>query len=199
MTGSGDVIAKAAGDLDRGRVIVVPTDTVYGLAGRPDRPEAMQQIFQLKGRPDDKPLPVLGADVESLEQVASFDARAVLLAKSFWPGALTLVLPRVAGFTHDLGGRARDSVAVRVPRADAALLLLGITGPLAVTSANRSGEPPALTIDDARAVFGSSVSSYIDGGSSNGESSTVVSLLGETVVLRSGPISEEEIRQTLTP
>jgi L-threonylcarbamoyladenylate synthase len=199
VSASAQVIARTAGELARGQVVVVPTDTVYGLAARPDRPEAVTQIFELKGRSDNKPLPVLGASVESLTEVVSFDARVLLLAVRFWPGALTLVLPRAAGFTHDLGTDKRGSVAVRVPQSETMLDLLAVAGPLAVTSANRSGEPPALTVDDARRVFGDSVSSYVDGGSCSGEPSTVVSLVGDLLVLRTGPISEDEIRQTLTP
>ena len=194
-----EVIRHAVDELARGLVVVVPTDTVYGLAALPDRPNAIKQIFSLKGRTDAKPLPVLGANVESLSEVVLLDERSRLLAERYWPGPLTIVLPRATGFAHDLGGHLEENVAVRVPKSETTLRLLRIAGPLAVTSANLSGGQPALTIDDARSVFSTAVTVYIDGGPGAGESSTVISLVDELRVLRTGPIPEGQIRQTLTP
>ena len=190
---------RAAGALEQGSVVVVPTDTVYGVAVRPDVSGAVDALFALKGRARDKALPILGSDLESLGEVVVFDRRAVLLAGRYWPGPLTLVMPRAGDFDHDLGAGGSDSVAVRVPAFDVTRRLLELTGPLAVTSANPSGETPALTAGEANEMFGDRVGFYLDGGRSpGGRASTVVSLVGEFSVLRPGPLDEDELRQTLT-
>ena len=176
----------------------MPTDTVYGIACLPDRADGVAAIFDLKGRPDDKPLPVLGASLEDLAGVARFDEKARAVAERHWPGPLTLVLPRAPGFAHDLGGTDRQTVAVRVPRSALALALLDEVGPLAVTSANRSGGTPASIVRDARASFGDSIKVYLDGGVCDAPASTVVSLLDGLRILRPGPVSEDQLRQIVT-
>lgn len=182
-------MTDALDSLASGNVIVVPTDTVYGLACLPHLPQAVRKIFELKGRPDAKPLPVLGDGLDSLRAVAEFDERATRLAREHWPGPLTLVLPRASRFAHDLGGDDNATVAVRVPRNETILELLASSGPLAVTSANRSGEVPATTIEEARSIFGDRPGAYIDGGTCRGVPSTVLSLVGDPVVLREGSLS----------
>lgn len=182
--------ARAA--LGAGALAVIPTDTVYGLAADPAIPGAVDGIFRVKQRSRSRPIPVLGADRRQLESVVVFDERADRLAERFWPGPLTLILPRAPGFVADLGGDGR-SVAVRVPKEPRAIQLLKETGPLAVTSANRSGEPPVPTIDDARATFGNDVAVYLDGGRCAGIPSTLVFLAGERRVLREGKIPAREI------
>lgn len=177
-----------------GGVVVMPTDTVYGLACLPSLSSAVSRVFDLKGRPDGKALPVLGADAEALANVAAFEDRSVELARRFWPGPLTMVLPRAEGFTYYLGDEESDSVAVRVPQNEIALELLSAAGPLAVTSANLSGHPPATTVEEAAAVFGSEVPVYVDGGESRGVPSTIVSLMGDLIVLREGGVTEEELK-----
>ena len=184
--------------LRSGEVIVIPTDTVYGLACLPRLSDAVARIFELKGRPDDKPLPVLGDAIGALETVAEFDDRATALARTYWPGPLTLVLPRAPGFTYDLGGGDTSTVAVRVPKSAVTLELLGRTGPLAVTSANRSGEEPAITIEEARRVFGDGVAAYVEGDGGEGSPSTVISLVGPPRVLREGALSFIELMDSLT-
>lgn len=191
------MIERAVEQLQGGAVVVMPTDTVYGLAARPDLPDTLDSIFYLKRRPDHKALPVLGATVDALGDIAVLDTSALALAERFWPGPLTLVLPRAPGFDHELGVPADPTVAVRVPAHDIALTLLERTGPLAVTSANLSGEAPATTVAEARAAFGAAIDVYLDGGTCNGGASTLVSLVDELSVLRPGPITEDEIRQTL--
>ena len=182
-------IDRAVEALAEGRLVVLPTDTVYGIAARPDDPKAVAGIFTAKGRPESKPLPVLGSSLEALKSVAVFDERATGLAWELWPGPLTLVLPRAPGFDHDLGGED-PNVAVRVPLSGVALELLDRAGPLAVTSANRSGEPNASTIEDAEEILGESVAVYLDAGPCEGEPSTILSLVGsEPELLREGPIS----------
>lgn len=189
MTDIDDVLAA----LNSGVPVVIPTDTVYGVAVDLAAPGAMQKLFDLKGRPADKPVPVLGPDIPALRRVVEFDRRAELLAERFWPGPLTLILPRSRGFTADLGGEAAGGVAVRIPAHDVALSVLRASGPLAVTSANRSSEPPATTIDEARAYLGAGVGAFLDSGVCNGTPSSLVSLLDGIEILREGPISLADI------
>jgi L-threonylcarbamoyladenylate synthase len=134
----------------------------------------------------------------ALQEVAVFDAEALDLAERFWPGPLTLVLPRAAGFDVDLGGRTKDSVAVRVPRHDVALELLRRTGPLAVTSANRSGEAPALTVDEAQAALGETVDVFVEGGRLSGRPSTIVSLLDEVTLIREGELPFVDVQSVMS-
>jgi tRNA threonylcarbamoyl adenosine modification protein (Sua5/YciO/YrdC/YwlC family) len=176
-----------------GGVVVIPTDTVYGIACSPRSVAAVARVFELKGRPSEKALPVLGDGVGALETVASFDERAQRLARTFWPGPLTLVLPRVRGFGHDLGGPGDGTIAVRVPQHPIALELLSLSGPLAVTSANRTEEPPATTLAEARDIFEDHVDDYIDGGVCRGLPSSVLSLVGPPTVLREGALARGEI------
>jgi tRNA threonylcarbamoyl adenosine modification protein (Sua5/YciO/YrdC/YwlC family) len=183
--------------LRSGEVIVIPTDTVYGLACLPNIAAAVAKIFALKGRSAEKALPVLGHSAQALADVAEFDDRAVELALRFWPGPLTLVLPRAEGFTSYLGEDAGDSVAVRVPQNEVSLELLRASGPLAVTSANVSGEPPAGSADEAADIFGGEVSTFLDGGQGRGVPSTIASLIGDLTILREGAITRAEIDEVL--
>lgn len=178
--------------LDSGGVIAIPTDTVYGFAVRPDIPSAVKEVFALKGRPPEKPLPVLTGTLQQAAAIARFDARAVAVAERFWPGPVTIVVPRDPSFTHDLGGDERDTVAVRIPSHSATQELLGLSGPLAVTSANRSGEPAAA--DPADVARGFPEVPLLDGGRGEGEPSTVVDLTGEPRILRPGPQAAAVLR-----
>lgn len=190
---------QALEELQRGAAIVVPTDTVYGLAALPENPDAVRWVFELKRRPDHKSLPVLASSARVLDDVVEMGPQAQRLAEVFWPGPLTLVLPRADGFDHDLGAGTSSTVAVRVPAHEVALALLERAGPLAVTSANLSGEPAATTTAEAREAFGDAIPVYLEGGTCAGGASTVVELGEEVSVLRSGPVSEDEIRRTLDP
>lgn len=190
-------IEDAAAALRAGRPIVMPTDTVYGIAGLFRAPGAVAAVFAAKGRPTDRPLPVLGAATDALGDIVLFDLRAEALAARFWPGPLTMVLPRAPGFEVDLGGAARDSVAVRVPRNDIALDLLSMVGPLAVSSANRSDEPAALTLEEARAALGETVDVYVDGGELSGRPSTIVSLVGELSLIREGELAFADVQREM--
>ena len=183
--------------LGQGRLCVLPTDTVYGVACLPQLPDAVQAVFAAKGRPRDMALPILGASVEHLEQVTLFDDRAYALAEKLWPGGITLVLPRAPTFEHDLGGEMKNSIAVRIPAADATLEILRRSGPLAVTSANPSGAPAAVTVDQAREALGDSVAVYVDGGRCRGKESTIVSLMGPARIVRHGAVSLDEILAVL--
>ncbi len=190
-------LQEALAALGAGDPIVLPTDTVYGLGALPDRPAAIAAIFAAKGRPEEKALPVLAADIAALQEVGHFDEAALFLAERFWPGPLTLVLPRATGFTHDLGGTDAATIAVRIPAFSATLDLLRRSGPLAVTSANRSGEPPAATVDEARRALGHAVDVFVDGGRVGGAPSTVVSLVEDPLVLREGALPEVDIKAAL--
>lgn len=181
-------IGEAAAALTRGVLVIVPTETVYGLAADPRFPGAETAIFAAKGRPDHKPVTLFAADVEQVKaRGAVLDEAGEKLARSFWPGPLTLVLKTPDGFT---GFRVPDHA---VPLA----LLRAVGSVLSVTSANRSGEPPAITADAAAAALGSRVALILDAGRSpGGVPSTVVRVDGDEVqVLREGAISEAEIRR----
>ena len=191
-------IEETAVALQEGLLAVIPTDTVYGLAASLDVPEAMQAIFAAKGRPEHKPLPVLGTGVEQLTRIGRFTDAAQKLAHRFWPGPLTLILERADDFDVDLGGEEKRTVGVRVPKEPRTLQLLQMTGPLAVTSANLSGGKEASTVDEAQTTFGTKVAAYLDGGRCVGTPSTVVFLAGERRVLREGPIPAATLAQILS-
>ena len=192
---AGITVADAAAALRSGAIAVIPTDTVYGIGAVP---EAAAAIFDLKRRPRDKALPVLGSGAARLGGVAELDERARALAGKHWPGPLTLVVPRQPTFTADLGGTDPGTVAVRVPSHPVALELLRRTGPLAVTSANLSGEPPATTYERACAVAGGSDVICLDGGACEGTPSTVLSLVGEPAILREGALDGAELLEWLS-
>lgn len=199
MAVSGDPIAEAAAAARRGALVVFPTDTVYGLGTRPDEPAATERIFQAKQRPPGLALPILVASARAAETVAIFDARARRLAAGCWPGALTLVLPRAAeSAAWDLGGDG-GTVAVRMPHHPLALAVLAASGPLAVTSANRSGEPPATTCDELAAAFAGRVEFYLcQEEPLVGVASTVVDLAhGPAVILREGSIGRDVLGRSL--
>ena len=186
-----DLVAVVAA-LRRGAVVGIPTDTVYGLAADPLCREAVALLFALKGRPAVKPIPVLAASVEQAETVGVVVGPARRAAERHWPGALTLVVRRVPGLPDWVGDPARDSVGIRVPDHPAALSLLAEAGPLAVTSANRSGGAAAADEAGARQIFAGGVAAYLPGAGGGGAPSTVVDLTGRAPrVLRAGPVAWE--------
>jgi tRNA threonylcarbamoyl adenosine modification protein (Sua5/YciO/YrdC/YwlC family) len=190
-------IAEAAAAARRGALIVIPTDTVYGIATRPDDPRATSRLFEAKGRPADLALPVLAASVDVARELASFDERAERVATALWPGALTLVLPRAAASrAWELGGGGA-TIAVRVPRHPLAIAVLERAGALAATSANRSGEPPARTCEELELTFGDMVDVYIcEERELAGEASAVVDLSGsQPRVLRAGGLDPGALEQ----
>ena len=193
-------VEEAIGAALRGELIVLPTDTVYGIGTRPDVPDATAALFAAKGRPQELELPVLVSSAASAADVAILDERARRLAEALWPGALTLVLPRTSeSHTWELGGDPQ-TVGVRVPRHPLALAVLGGTGPLAVTSANRSGEPTPSDCEELAAVFGAAVSVYLcEEAPVSGIASTVVDLAhGAPAILREGAIQERTILEVLS-
>jgi L-threonylcarbamoyladenylate synthase len=195
-----DPIEEAAKAALSGGLIVIPTDTVHGIGTRPDDPAATAKLFAAKGRPRTLVLPVLVASHADAERVAVLDDRARALAGRFWPGPLSIVLPRTpwsAGW--DLGDDSA-TIAVRMPHHPLALALLARTGPLAVTSANRSGAPTPATGAELQAVFGEAVDVYLCAEDPlEGRPSTVIDLTGpELQVLRRGAIGQDDLRQALT-
>jgi L-threonylcarbamoyladenylate synthase len=192
-------LGDAAAAARDGELIVFPTDTVYGIGTRPDDSAATARLFEAKRRPRDLELPVLVATVEAARAVASFDERAERLAGALWPGPLTLVLPRDADASGwDLGGDPA-TVGVRAPHHPLALALLADTGPLAVTSANLSGGPPAETCDDLHELFGDQVAVYLcQQVPPAGVASTVLDLAhGHATIIREGSLPREALIEFL--
>lgn len=199
MAVSSDPIADAARAVIDGELVVFPTDTVYGIAADPAIPTATQGIFRAKRRDRGLTLPVLAPTVQAARAVARFDERAETLAERLWPGALTLVLPRTPeSLGWGLGGDD-DTVGVRVPDHRLARALLDISGPLAVTSANRSGEPPATTCEELHEAFGDLVAVYLcEAAPLQGAASTVLDLAhGPARVLREGDVEPATIARLL--
>jgi L-threonylcarbamoyladenylate synthase len=180
---------KAIDVIRSGGVVGVPTDTVYGLAVDPRSETAVVRLFDLKGRPADRPVALLAADLETAAAIVVITAEARRMAQRWWPGALTMVLEPVEPLPAWVGHPVTRSVGIRVPDHSELRELLAETGPLAVTSANLSGEEPALDERQAEAVFGGDVDLYVRGQCQGGSASTVVDLTSEPPrVVRPGPI-----------
>jgi tRNA threonylcarbamoyl adenosine modification protein (Sua5/YciO/YrdC/YwlC family) len=195
-----DPVGDAARAASQGELVVVPTDTVYGIATRPDQPAATRRLFEAKGRPLDLELPVLVPTPAAARAIAEVDARAEALMTRFWAGPLTIVLRRgAASRSWRLGGDP-GTIGLRMPHHPLALAVLARTGPLAATSANRSGDPTPATCDDVVAVFGATVAVYLcDERPLEGAPSTVVDLVGEAPrILRRGAVGEDELRVALS-
>ncbi|MBN1200775.1 MAG: threonylcarbamoyl-AMP synthase [Anaerolineae bacterium] len=193
-----EAVEMAMSALQSGGLIVLPTDTVYGVASLLNE-AAIDRIFAAKQRPPDKAVPVLLSDMDDVFRVArTFPKSARRLATAFWPGPLTLLLPKRDALPPNLS--TLPTVGVRVPdHADTRRIIAAAGGALAVTSANRSDEPAACTVQAAISYLLDTVALYLDGGACpGGKPSTVVSLEGGAVrVLRAGPISEDALRRAL--
>jgi len=192
-------IDAAVGALQRGELVVLPTDTVYGLAADAFSPGAVSTLLEAKGRSRDMPVPVLVGAWSTLDGLADdVSPRTRELVQAFWPGGLTLVVRAAASLSWDLG-ETRGTVAVRMPLHPVALAVLARTGPLAVSSANRSGLPAAPDAAEAARQLGTAVSVYLDGGtSSGGAASSIVDLTGERPrLLRSGAVVDKELLELL--
>jgi len=196
--------------LGRNELVVVPTDTVYGLAADAFSAEGVRALLAAKGRGPQSPPPVLIGTIQTLQALAE-DVPDVAnrLAETFWPGALTMILKSQSSLTWDLG-ETKGTVALRMPDHKIALALLQETGPLAVSSANLTGEPAATTCQQAEKYLGDKVAVYLDGGNSpKGEASTILDLThivdsydaegnlstsGKIKIVRRGALSAEKIR-----
>jgi tRNA threonylcarbamoyl adenosine modification protein (Sua5/YciO/YrdC/YwlC family) len=186
-------LEEAAAAIRTGRVVVVPTDTVYGLAGDPASPGAVERIYAVKGRPRQLELNLLAADISQLDALVDLDGVARSLAGAFWPGPLSLVC--AVGTRRLAIPRLGTTLMVRVPGHALLRRLLAATGPVASTSANRHGLPPAVTAAQAEAELGAEVAGVVDGGPSTGMASTIIDLSSRPPrVLREGPVAWIDLR-----
>lgn len=203
-------LARAA--IGRGELVVIPTDTVYGVAADAFNPAAVQRLLDAKGRGRQSPPPVLVPGIPTLAALAETVPDEVdALVKAFWPGGLTIVLPASPSLVWDLG-ETKGTVALRMPDNTIALELLSETGPLAVSSANLTGRPAARTAAEAEGMLGESISVYLDGGEAGSaydrvegkdSSSTIVDAtalaagVGGLRILRHGVISADRLREVV--
>jgi tRNA threonylcarbamoyl adenosine modification protein (Sua5/YciO/YrdC/YwlC family) len=190
-------LAAAALALRSGELVVLPTDTVYGVGADAFHPAAVTSLLVTKGRGRDMPPPVLVGTVRAatalIEDLGPYGQQ---LIDEFWPGGLTIVCRASRTLSWDLGD-TKGTVAVRMPQDEVTLDLLRETGPMAVSSANLTGSPAATTAAQARDQLGDSVAVYLDGGASaGGQASTIVDLTGEAPrLLRQGAISMGRLRE----
>ncbi len=194
-------VAAAALAVQRGQLVVLPTDTVYGVGADAFDPAAVRGLLAAKGRGREMPPPVLVSAASTLDALAvGVPSYARALMEQLWPGPLTLVCRQQPSLQWDLGD-TRGTVAVRMPDHDVALELLSRTGPLAVSSANRSGEPAATNAEDAERMLGDSVEVLLDDGPTGGPvPSTIVDVTGQTGrLLRRGAVSLERLNEIVGP
>ncbi len=194
-------IKAASLAVQRGHLVVLPTDTVYGVGADAFDPVAVQGLLAAKGRGREMPPPVLVSSAATIDALAvNIPGYARSLIDAFWPGPLTLVCQQQSSLQWDLGD-TRGTVAVRMPAHDLTLELLERTGPLAVSSANRTGMPAATDADQAEQMLGEEVAVIIDAGPSPvGEASTIIDVTGaQGRILRRGALSLDELNAVLEP
>jgi tRNA threonylcarbamoyl adenosine modification protein (Sua5/YciO/YrdC/YwlC family) len=194
-----EAIAAATDAVKSGRLVVLPTDTVYGIAADAFDNGAVANLLAAKGRGRDMPVGVLVGSWHTISGlVYSVPDAAHELIRAFWPGALSLVVQQAPSLQWDLGD-ARGTVMLRMPLQPVALDVLRAVGPMAVSSANVSGQPPAATAAEAQRQLGDRVDVYLDGGTSEQQAaSTILDLTGEVPkILRTGPISARAIADVL--
>jgi L-threonylcarbamoyladenylate synthase len=192
-------IASAVAALKGGRLVVMPTDTVYGIGADAFDRTAVAALLSAKGRGRDMPVGVLVGSWHTIEGlVYTMPDGARELIRAFWPGALSLVVTQAPSLQWDLGD-ARGTVMLRMPLHPVAIELLREVGPMAVSSANVSGRSPAVNADEARNQLGDLVDVYLDAGPSQQQAaSTIVDLTGAAPrILRAGPVSAERIAEVL--
>ncbi len=192
-----DNILTSSRIVTHGGLVIYPTDTVYGLGCDPFNIKAVTQVLKVKGERD-KPLPILASDVESVRRIAFLSERVGRVAARFWPGPLTLVVPKKP-LLPDVVTCNLNSVGVRIPQHNVALRLISLSNGLIVgTSANKTGEKPPCTVQEAAEQLGKEVDVILDGGPAPlGAPSTVVDLTQEKPkILREGSISLEELLST---
>jgi L-threonylcarbamoyladenylate synthase len=192
-------LAAAAAAVRAGRLAVIPTDTLYGIVADAFDARAVADLLAAKHRGPDMPLGVLVGSWSTIDGlVGTVPPVARDLVEAFWPGGLSIVLPHAPSLAWDLG-TTRGTVMLRMPLHPVALELLRETGPLAQSSANVSGQPPATTAQEARDQLGDAVEVYLDGGvCASGVGSTIVDLTGETPRLRrEGAVSAEDVSRVV--
>jgi L-threonylcarbamoyladenylate synthase len=193
-----EVFSQSAAVIQAGGVVAFPTDTVYGIGVSAFNVNAIEKIYDVKGRSHLKAIPVLVGDVEDIYQITPpLPAPIQKLIDNFWPGALTLVLPLLPNLPGNLSPTL--TVGLRLPNHNQVRDMLRETGPLAATSANISGEASALTADEVLQQLEGKIDLILDGGGApGGQASTVLDCSGEELkVLREGPISLESIHRVL--
>jgi L-threonylcarbamoyladenylate synthase len=198
LSTSSHVISQALSILRSGGLVAFPTDTVYGIGCLALDGKAVESIYTAKDRPPEKAIPILiGEIMDSIKVALDFPQSAKLLAFRFWPGPLTCILPKKTTLPEAVSATA--TVGIRIPDQGFARVLLRAAGPMAVTSANISGQPSPSTAKEVYAQLNGRIPLIIDGGKTpGGIPSTVVDCTtGEINILREGPISEDEIRHTL--
>lgn len=183
------MIEEALAAILDGQVVGMPTDTVYGIGVDPFNLDGVERLFELKGRPEHKPVGVLVATIDQAREIGEITDQAAELAERHWPGALTLIVTPKVVLSDWVGDKQRSTVGIRVPDHPVARDLLELSGPLAVTSANRSGGQETMNDREARDVFGDEVAVYLEGRAPGGQASTVVDATGpDLTVLREGPV-----------
>jgi len=189
-----NVITSALEVLQSGGLVAFPTDTVYGVGALAFTEKAVESIYVAKQRPVEKAIPVLIGDTDDLSQVAEeIPLFATRLTARFWPGPLTVLVPKKPSLPHVIS--ATSTVGVRVPDHEVARALLRLTGPMAVTSANISSQPSPSMAEEVLAQLGGRIAMIIDGGRTpGGIPSTLVDCTGDEIqILREGPISKEQL------
>ena len=192
-------LREAASAVRRGELVVLPTDTVYGVGADAFNSESVGDLLEAKGRGRGMPSPVLIGSPNTLHGlVTNFSESAWELVDAFWPGALTLVAKHQPSLTWDLG-ETGGTVAVRMPLHPVAIELLTEVGPMAVSSANLTGHPAPQDCDSAQEMLGDSVALYLDGGPTPDiVPSSIVDVTGDVpILLRAGAISAEELRKVV--
>jgi len=185
-----EILEQASAAVRNGELIGVPTDTLYGIAADPFNEDALARIFEVKGRPGLKPLAILVADLEQGQTLAAFSDRALELAEKHWPGALTLVLPKLATTPLWLGDVPKKTIGLRCPDHPDTRAFLLTTGPLAVTSANVAGQSAVADDEAAQELFGPDIAVYLPGEALGDAASTILDLTQPAEwVLRDGPVS----------
>jgi len=183
-----DKLDLAVEAINNNQVVGIPTETVYGIGVNPYSQEAVDKIFELKGRDEDKPLSILVSsyyDLQKLDVVSTIPE----IIELYWPGPLTIVVETTKEFADGVGTKNPLSIGVRVPDNQLTIELLKITGPLAVTSANRSGENDIISNIEAQKIFGENIAEYLEGDAVHGSGSTIIDFRvdgGE--ILREGPL-----------
>ena len=183
-----DRLALAVEAISNNQIVGIPTETVYGIGVDPYSQEAVDKIFELKGRDGDKPLSILVSsyyDLQKLDIVSTIPE----VVELYWPGPLTIVVETTKEFADGVGTKNPFSIGVRVPDNELAIELLKITGPLAVTSANRSGDNDITSDTEAENIFGKNIALYLEGASVHGSGSTIIDFRIEGgEILREGPL-----------
>ena len=183
-----DELQLAVTAISNNEIVGIPTETVYGIGVNPTSQTAVNKIFELKERDEDKPLSILISsfyDIHKLGVVSTIPE----VVELYWPGPLTIIVETTLEFSDGVGTKSPNTIGIRVPDNDLAIELLKITGPLAVTSANISGNEDVKSDVDAQNIFGDAIKHYIKGEALHGSGSTIIDLREEDVrILREGPL-----------